>query len=58
VQDEREPLGRVERLEDDQHRQADRVSEQRLVLGVGAVGAVDDRLRQAHVEGLLTPRPA
>jgi hypothetical protein len=58
VQDERAPLGRVQRLQDHEQRQADGVGQQRLVLGVGAVGAVDDRLRHAHIEGFLAPRSA
>jgi hypothetical protein len=58
VQDEREPLGRFQRLEDHEQRQADGVGQERLVLGVGAVGAVDDRLRHAHIEGFLAPRSA
>jgi hypothetical protein len=44
-----EPLRRRQRLGH---------GEQRLVLGVGAVGAVDDRVRQAGVEGLLAARLA
>ena len=40
VQHEREPLGRAQRLEHDEQREADRVGQQRLVLGVGAVLAV------------------
>jgi hypothetical protein len=56
VQDEREPLGRVQRLEDHEQRQADGVGQQRLVLEVGAVGAVDDRLGHMSVQGLLVPR--
>ena len=58
MQDEREPLGRVQRLEDHEQRQADGVGQQRLVLGVGAVGAVDDRLRHPHAEGFLAARLA
>jgi hypothetical protein len=44
------------RFEHDQQRQADRVGEQRLMLGVGAVGGVDDRVGHVHVERLLAPR--
>ena len=58
MQDEREPLGGLERLEDNEQREPDGVGQERLVLRVGAVGAVDDRLREAHVERFLTPRPA
>jgi hypothetical protein len=58
VQHEREPLGGGERLEHDQQRKTDRVSQQRLVLGVGAIHAVDDRLGYAYAQGLLAPRPA
>jgi hypothetical protein len=55
VQHERQPLGRVERLEDDEQRESHGVGQQRLVLRVGAVGTVDDRLRQARLERLLAP---
>ena len=48
----------AQRLEHDQQRKADRVGEQRLVLGVGAVGGVDDRVGHVHVERLLAPRLA
>jgi hypothetical protein len=53
VQDEGESFGGGERLEHDQERQADRVGEQCLVLGVGALGGVDDRVWDARVQGLL-----
>ena len=46
MQDERQPLGRAQRFEHHQQRQADRVREQRLVLGVDAVGGVHDRVRE------------
>ena len=58
VQDERESLGGSEGLEHDQEREADRVGQQSLVLGVGAVGGIDDRVGHVHVERLLTPRLA
>jgi hypothetical protein len=53
VQHERESLGRAQRLEDDEQGETHRVGQQRLVLRVRAVGAVDDRLREADVERLL-----
>ena len=43
----------AERLEHHQQREPDRVGQQRLVLGVGPVGAVDDRLGHARAERLL-----
>jgi hypothetical protein len=58
VQDEGQPFGRGQRLEHDQQRQADRVGEQRLVLGVGPVCGIDDRVGNVHVERLLGPRSA
>jgi hypothetical protein len=57
VQHEREPLGRTA-LEHDEQRQADRVRQQRLVLGVDPVGAVDDRVRHVDAERLLAPHLA
>jgi hypothetical protein len=58
VEHEREPLGGSQRLEHDEQRHADRVGKEGLVLGVGAVGAIDDRLRQVHAQRLLAPHPA
>jgi hypothetical protein len=58
VQDEGQPFGRGERFEHHQERQADGVGQQRLVLGVGAAGGIDDRIGHVHVERLLAPRPA
>jgi hypothetical protein len=58
VQDEGESLGRRQGLENDQERQADRVGEHGLVLGVELSFARDQRLRQPRlVEGILTPGP-
>jgi hypothetical protein len=58
VQHEGEPLGRRQRLQHDEQRQADRVRQQCLVLRVGPVGAVDDRVGQANAERLLAPHVA
>ena len=55
---ERDALRRRERLEHDQQCQPDRIREQRLVLGVGAGGRVDDWIGDVHVERLLAPRSA
>ncbi len=44
MQDERHSLGGGERLEQHEERQADRVAEEGLVLGIHPVGAIDDRL--------------
>jgi hypothetical protein len=53
VEDERKPLRRRRRFQHDEHREADRVREQRLVGRVCAIRRIDDRIRDAHVEGLL-----
>ena len=58
MEHEREPLGGAQRLEHHQQRETDGVGQQCLVLGVGAVRAVDDRLGDVHVQRLLAPRPA
>jgi hypothetical protein len=58
VQDVGEPLCRLQCLEHDQQREADGVSEQRLVLRVDAVCAVDDRVGQACFDRHLAARPA
>jgi hypothetical protein len=57
VQDESQPLGRGQGLEHDQQGEADGVGEQRLVLRIGAVGRVDDRVGDVHVERALPARP-
>ena len=38
--------------------EADRVREQRLVLGIHAVGAIDDRVGQPRAQRLLPPNRA
>jgi hypothetical protein len=53
VEDEREPLRRSQRVEDDEQRQPDRVGEQRLVLGIDAVLEADDRVGHMAAERLL-----
>jgi nucleoside-diphosphate-sugar epimerase len=58
VQHEREPLGGAQRLEDHEQGETDRVGQQRLVLGVGAVRPVHDRFRNVHARRLLAPRVA
>jgi N-acetylmuramoyl-L-alanine amidase len=45
AENEREPLGRCQSLEHHEQREADRVGEQRFVLGVYAVLGADNRLR-------------
>jgi hypothetical protein len=54
VQDEREPLGRRERVEHDHQGQTDRVREQSLVFRIDRVGRLDDRVREFG-DGLLMP---
>ena len=56
VQHEGEPLGRRQRLEHDEQREADRVGEQRLLLGVGLVVDAHDRLGQPAADVVLAPR--
>jgi hypothetical protein len=51
---ERHPLGGREGVEDDQERTADRVGEQRLVLGIGLAG-VGDRFGQVGIGRRLGP---
>jgi hypothetical protein len=55
VQHEREPLGWRERLEHDEQREPDRVGQQRLVLGIGPVGGIHDRIGDADADRLLAP---
>jgi hypothetical protein len=55
VQDERQPLVRRQRVEHDQQGQADRVGQQRLLLGLGFPLLADDRVGQVHGEWLLAP---
>jgi len=58
VQHEREPLGGGERLEHHQQREADRVGQERFVLGVGLVREAHDRVGHARAQGVpqATPR--
>ena len=53
VQHEREALGRLEHLEHDEQREADRVGEERLLLGVDAVRRADDRVGHERLERVL-----
>jgi hypothetical protein len=55
VEYEREALGRAQRLQHDEQREADGVGQQRLVLRVGSVGAVDERVGHVDAERLLPP---
>ena len=57
VQDEGEPLRRRQRVEHDEQREADRVGEQRLVLGA-VRRQRDDRLRQLRADEVLATRAA
>jgi hypothetical protein len=58
VENEGQSFGRGERLEHDQQCETNRVGKQRLVLGIAALGWVDDRVSQVHVERLLAPSVA
>ena len=58
VEHEGQALGRRQGLQHDQQREAHRVGQQRLVLGVGSVLAVDDRLGHVRAERLLAARAA
>ena len=53
VQHERQPLGGSQRFEHHEQRQTDRVSQQRLVLGVGPVPAAHDRVGRLRAQRLL-----
>ena len=53
VQHEGEPLGWCQCLEHDEQREPDRVGKQRLVLGIDAVGGVDDRVGKVRTQRLL-----
>jgi hypothetical protein len=53
VQHERDPFGGSQPVEDHQQRQADRVGQQRLLLGVALALAVHDRAGLLRVQGLL-----
>jgi hypothetical protein len=53
VQHERQALGRGQRLQHHEQREADRVGQQGLGLGVRLVAVRHDRVGQAHVEGVL-----
>ena len=55
VQDEREPLGRGQRVEHHEQCQADRVRQHRFVFGVAAVFVSDDRVVCLDVERFLAP---
>ena len=55
VQYEGQALGRGQRLQDDEQRQAHRVGQQGLVLGVDPGDRIDDRLGDVGPERLLAP---
>ena len=58
VEHEGEPLRWAERIEDHEQREADRVGEERLVLGICPVGPVDDRVGDTDADRLLAPHVA
>jgi hypothetical protein len=55
VEHEGEPLGGRERFEHHQQRQAYRVDQQRLVLGVNAIRTAHDRLGYVHAQRPFAP---
>ena len=55
VEHEGEPLGRLERVEHDEKREADRIGEHRFGLGF-PLTASDDRIGQTHVQRILASR--
>ena len=58
MQDERQPFGRRQRLENDEHGQPDRIGKQRLLLGIGTIRGADDRIRDVNSGEILAPRLA
>ena len=58
MQDEREPLGGRERVEHDEQREADRIGEQRLLLGIVFPVDAHHGLRQPAAEIVLAARAA
>jgi hypothetical protein len=56
VQDECNPLGRSQRVEHDEEGEADRIAEQRRMLRIDPIFAIEDWLRNVWVKGLLAPR--
>jgi hypothetical protein len=54
VQHEGESLGRRQLLEHDEQGQPDGVGQHGLLLGVGALGRRDDRIRQLRVHQIFT----
>jgi hypothetical protein len=58
VQHEREPLGRAQRLEDNEQGETHRVGQQSLVPRVRPVGAVDDQVGHVDADRLLAPQVA
>jgi hypothetical protein len=54
VQDEREPLGGIERLEHHHQRETHRVGQQRLLLGVAPIRDTHNRIGDMDTERLLT----
>jgi hypothetical protein len=58
VQDERQPLGRGQRVEHHEEREADRVGQQGLVLGLELALKADDGVGDVHIQGLLASSPS
>ncbi len=54
VQDKGEPLGGVQRLQDDQQGRTDRVGQQRFLLGIGAARAAHNRPRRVRIQWCFT----
>ena len=55
MEHEREPLRRGQGVEHDEEGEADRVGQQRLLLGLERPLGADDGIGEVHVEGFLAP---
>ena len=58
VQHEGDPFGGRQRVEDDEHREPDRVAQQGFLLGIDPVLRTQDRIREVGLERRLAARPA
>ena len=56
MEDEGQPLGRAQRVEHDEEGDADGVGQERLVLGIGLPGTVQDDIGHVRLHRVLAPR--